>query len=161
MHGLLVIVPCGKRKAWDTNPDRGPTAARSAYTGSLFAVNKEYAQRFAERWVILSAKYGLIDPDFRIPGPYNVSFKDISTHPVSVADLATQVREQNLDQFETIVGLGGKEYRAVIQRAFAACSANLLFPFSGLRSGKMMQATKRAIQLNQPWPWFAGPTART
>jgi hypothetical protein len=29
----------------------------------------EDAQAFGERWVVLSAKYGFIDPDFEIPAP--------------------------------------------------------------------------------------------
>jgi hypothetical protein len=31
-------------------------------------VNRNLAEHFATRWVILSAKYGFIDPDHLIPG---------------------------------------------------------------------------------------------
>ena len=58
--GTLVIVPCGKSKIWDRDPDAGPTAARAAYVGSPFKVNREYAETFGEAWVILSAKYGFL-----------------------------------------------------------------------------------------------------
>ena len=73
MGEILVIVPCGQGKIWDTEPDRGPVAARDAYTGAPFKVNRAYAERFASYWVILSAKYGFIPPDYLIPGPYNVT----------------------------------------------------------------------------------------
>lgn len=97
MKGILVIVPCGQGKIWDKYPDAGPTEACFAYTGSPFTVNRQYAERFADRWVILSAKYGFIQPTFLLPGPYNVTFKKKSTGPVSHAVLKEQVREQKLE----------------------------------------------------------------
>jgi len=41
----LVIVPCGRSKIWDKNPDAGPTVAKDAYAGSPFKVNRRYAER--------------------------------------------------------------------------------------------------------------------
>jgi hypothetical protein len=79
MGEMLVIIPCGQSKVWDDQPERGPVKARDAYTGPPFKVNRDYAEAFASRWVILSAKYGFISPDFLIPGPYNVTFKKHAT----------------------------------------------------------------------------------
>lgn len=56
----LVIVPCGKRKIWDKHPDQGPTRADDAYIGTPFTLNRTYAERFGDRWVVLSAKYGRV-----------------------------------------------------------------------------------------------------
>ena len=58
----LVIIPCGKSKIWDTEPDVRDVAARFVYTSSYFKINKEYAEKFGSNWLILSAKYGLISP---------------------------------------------------------------------------------------------------
>src|SRR3954451_7073086 len=106
MPNTLVIVPCGQAKVWDDDPDRGPTPARGAYTGAPFKVNRDYAERLGDRWVIPSAKYGFIAPDFPIPGPYNVTFKKRATNPVEVATLREQIRERGLDEFPRVVGLG-------------------------------------------------------
>lgn len=152
MKGILVVVPCGQRKIWDKDPNRGPTPARDAYIGAPFKVNKKYAAHFAERWVILSAKHGFMSPDFIIPGPYNVTFKDRSTNPVSVSILRSQIQAQKLDRFETVIGLGGTGYRAILEQAFAASPARVCFPLAGLRSGKAMQAIKRAIELDELCP---------
>ncbi|QDV36949.1 DUF6884 domain-containing protein [Tautonia plasticadhaerens] len=149
---LLVIVPCGQAKVWDDDPGRRPVAARDAYTGSPFKVNRAYAEAFASRWVILSAKYGFIPPDFPLPGPYNVTFKRKATGPVGVATLIDQVREQRLDEQPRIVGLGGKDYRAVIEAAFAPSGRIVEFPFAGLPIGLAMQATRRAILEAEPIP---------
>jgi hypothetical protein len=61
MDEALVIIPCGQAKLWDDDPQRGPTPARDAYTGAPFKVNRAYAERHGDRWVILSAKYGFCD----------------------------------------------------------------------------------------------------
>jgi len=152
MKGTLVVVPCGKAKIWDKDPDRGPTPAADAYIGPPFKVNKHYAQRFADVWLILSAKYGFMAPDFVIPGPYNVTFKDKSTNPIPVSALRNQIQAQKLCRFERVIGLGGKPYRTILQEAFAASGARICFPFAGLRMGKAMQAANHAIQLNDPCP---------
>jgi hypothetical protein len=147
----LVIVPCGQQKIWGKLSGAGGTAARDAYTGSPFKVNRAYAEQFARTWLVLSAKYGFIEPSFVIPGPYNVTFKKKSSGPISFLDLRSQVREMSLDSFESVVGLGGKEYREAIEASFAGSSVLLHFPFSGLKIGKAMQMTKRAIEANKPF----------
>jgi hypothetical protein len=146
MAGTLVIVPCGHGKVWDDDPRRGPTPAGDAYTGAPFKVNRAYAERHGDRWIILSAKYGFIAPDFVLPGPYNVTFKKRATGPVGVATLREQVWEQRLHDFARIVGLGGKEYRAAMEEAFAPCGSPIEFPFAGLPIGLAMQAVKRATE---------------
>jgi hypothetical protein len=148
---LLVIVPCGQSKVWDKEPDRGPVRAKDAYTGAPFKINRAYAEAFASRWVILSAKYGFILPDSLIPGPYEVTFKERTTNPVGVDRLIEQIYELRLNEVPHIIGLGGKEYRAMIERAFASFTCSLVFPFSGLSIGLAMQETKRAIQNGDPW----------
>lgn len=144
MSTTLVIVPCGQAKVWDNDPERGPTPACEAYTGAPFKVNRAYAERHGDRWVILSAKYGFIGPEFVLTGPYNVTFKRKATNPVDVATLTAQIREQRLDEFVRIVGLGGKEYRAMIEAAFAPFDRTVECPFAGLPIGLAMQAIKRA-----------------
>ncbi|HUG14566.1 MAG TPA: hypothetical protein VMM78_06045, partial [Thermomicrobiales bacterium] len=71
----LVVVPCGSAKVWDRYPNAGPTAAQDVYTGSPFVLNRHYAEQFGDSWVILSAKYGFVAPQFVIREPYNVTFK--------------------------------------------------------------------------------------
>jgi len=148
--GILVVVPCGRRKVWDKRPDYGPALARDAYISPTFALNRAYAERFGDQWVILSAKYGFIDPDVTIPEPYNVTFKNRATHPISVDRLQQQVHEQGLGCYETVIGLGFRSYREIIEASFAGLRAELCFPFSGLPIGKYMQAVKRALDSGDP-----------
>jgi len=126
--------------------------ACDAYTGAPFKVNRAYAERFGERWIILSAKYGFISPLFQIPGPYNITFKSKSTDPVSLSTLKQQIAIQGLDHFPIVIGLGGKEYCCTIKQAFAPLSGELRFPFAGLPIGKSMQAIRCAIDDGNPFP---------
>jgi hypothetical protein len=147
---ILVIVPCGRSKIWDRAPSLGPVPASEAYTGAPFIVNRQYAERFGNAWVVLSAKYGFIHPAFLILGPYEVSFKHPRTNPISEDRLREQVRTLQLERFPVVVGLGGKEYRAAITAAFAGSPVHLVFPFAGLPLGKSMQAAKMATASGNP-----------
>jgi hypothetical protein len=148
--GTLVIVPCGKSKIWDRQPDAGPTAARVAYVGSPFKVNREYAERFGDAWVVLSARYGFLAPADVIPGPYEVTFKRRSTGPVGVDVLREQVDRQALGRFATVLALGGKDYRGPIEAAFAGTGVRVEFPFAGMALGVSLGAVKRAVRSGQP-----------
>jgi hypothetical protein len=152
MKGTLVIVPCGRAKVWDRNPGRGPTPARDAYTGAPFRVNRAYAERFGDAWLVLSARYGLVRHDFAIPGPYNVSFKDHRTGPIALTEIRRQVEANGWGAFDTVIGLGGREYREVLERTFAGTLCRLVFPFAGLRLGEAMAATNQAVRRGDPVP---------
>lgn len=148
--GMLVVVPCGRSKIWDREPDRGAVRADAAYTGTPFRLNRAYAERFGTSWVILSAKYGFLWPGTEIPGPYEVTFKRRTTNPITAEALRQQVGEMGLDRFGTVVILGGREYREAVGEAFAGAPSQIVAPFAGLPIGKAMQATKRAIERGQP-----------
>lgn len=146
MKGTLVIVPCGQGKIWDKKPYLGSVQACDVYTGAPFKVNRDYAERFGDSWVILSAKYGFILPDFKISESYNVTFKKKSTNSVSLQVLVEQIKNLRLDTFDIVIGLGGKEYREMIEQAFKDFSIRVDFPFAGLPLGVGMKAIRKAIE---------------
>jgi hypothetical protein len=147
----LVIVPCGRSKIWDRHPEHGPTLAQDAYTGSLFRMNRLYAERFGRRWVILSAKYGFIAPTVVIPGPYDTTFLRASSSPITVPVLQQQVAALGLADHDAIIGLGGAAYRTVITEAFGPWPVTITFPFAGLPIGKLLHATKAALTAGNPY----------
>ncbi|MFQ5413062.1 MAG: DUF6884 domain-containing protein [Phycisphaerae bacterium] len=59
-HETIALVSCVKKKR------RGPCAAGDLYVSPLFCFMRSYAERHADRWFILSAKYGLLEPDARV-----------------------------------------------------------------------------------------------
>ena len=148
---VLVVVPCGMRKIWDVDHGAGPTPARNAYVGAPFKVNRRYAEKFADRWVILSAKYGFIDPDFIIPENYDVTFKRPETQPVSLGELRRQIVEKGLNNFSKVVVLGGRDYVDVARRAFEGFEVTVVAPTFGLPIGKAMKRVRKAIQDSVPF----------
>ncbi len=142
----LVIIPCGQKKCWDTHPWLSPMLAGYAYTGIPFRVNRNYANVFGNKQLILSAKYGYIPLDFLIPENYNVSFTKKSSKPISVEELILQIGRQRLADFDRIIGLGGKEYREAMKNSFGEFNKIVEFPFAGLTIGRHMSAVKKALQ---------------
>ncbi len=149
--GLLVVVPCGQGKIWGRSPQAGATRAKDAYTGAPFKVNRRFAERFATRWVILSAKYGFIEPDFLIPEPYNLTFKKRHPDLVTPASLRDQVEKLQLAAHPDVIVLGGKEYQKAARQALSGTGVNLHFPFAGLPLGMAMAATNEAIRRRDPF----------
>jgi hypothetical protein len=120
-------------------------SSAEAYTGPPFRLNRQYAECFGTPWVVLSAKYGFIAPDLIVAEPYEVSFKYPVTSPIAIDRLRQQVKEQQFARYPVVVGMGGKEYRAAVEAAFADSPTRLVFPFAGLPLGKSLQAVKHAI----------------
>ena len=142
---VLCIVPCGRSKIWDERPKAGPTEAKYVYTGSFAAKCREYAEKFyPASWCILSAKYGFLFPNDIVPEPYHVCFNDKNTNPLSAGDLAAQVVERQLDKYERIVVLGGRNYRTMATEAFPR--SEILAPLEHCKGiGYMMGLLKQAI----------------
>jgi hypothetical protein len=146
----LCIVPCGKRKIWDGEPEAGPTKARCVYIGRFATKCREYAEEFyPTSWCILSAKYGFLFPDDIVPGPYNVSFNSKSTNPISLSELSCQIIKKGLNTFDRIVVLGGGNYVNMIKAVFS--QKEIHTPLSGCHGiGYMMRKLKGSIQRGVP-----------
>lgn len=93
----------------------------------------------------MSAKYGFIEPEFVIPGNYDVTFKRASAGPIGTARLKEQVREKGLDRFSRVIALGGKDYVSRVRAAFAGTGVQVVAPTEGLPLGKMMQRVRELI----------------
>lgn len=147
---VLAIVQCGQRKIWDKNPDAGPTAAKDAYVSPYFKKNRAYAERFADQWVILSAKYGFVQPDTEIQN-YNVTFLNSASNPISIHDLRRQVQQMRLYGFSEVLVIGGSVYAAVIQQAFGETTCPIHLPFKKFRGiGYIQQAVGNALKSGKP-----------
>ncbi len=147
----LAIVQCGARKIWKNDPKRGPTPAKEAYTSGYFQKNRAYAERFADRWLILSAKYGFLNPDTRIHN-YNVSFLEPKSKPISRAQLQAQVKMKRLSCYRHVVVLGGVLYADKVQEAFCSIKSRIHRPFNGLRGiGYIQQRVTRALRQGKPF----------
>jgi hypothetical protein len=146
----LCIVPCGVKKVWDKNPDAGPTKARDAYVGPFSKKCREYADKFyPSSYCILSARHGFLFPDDIVPSPYNTSFKDKSTIPITTDELLANLKEKGLGDYENIVALGGQHYTNIVRAVFSDKEVYAPLDNCG-RIGKMMGKLKKAIERGTP-----------
>ncbi len=94
---ILYVVACSKRKIWDVYPSAPPyVPARLAYRGDAFIKFLRFIEPLENkgaRWLILSAKYGFIEPWHPISN-YDVSFDDEKTGPISDDTLRNQALYQ-------------------------------------------------------------------
>lgn len=98
-ENTLIVVSCTKRKIWNKNPKEKEVykPARDGYVGKHDWFQKwrvELEQKWkGSPWLILSAKYGFIEPEHPICN-YNVTFKYPRTGPITKDSLRNQVRYQ-------------------------------------------------------------------
>lgn len=146
----LAIVQCGGRKIWKKEPRAGKMPAKEAYVSGYFRKNRAYAEKFANRWYILSAKYGFLEPNALIQN-YNVSFKEPRTKPISAENLRKDARARGLHRYSRVIVLGGALYADKVEETFQGTGCKVHRPFDGLRGiGYIQQAVSRALQRGKP-----------
>jgi len=133
----LFVVACTRTKVWDEDP-HAPlyVPARLAYRGNIFCSFLKWAERIkleekGFRWIILSAKYGYIEPWHPISN-YDVTFNDKETGPISDETLYSQVMYQKrwgkkrLRDFKTIICFGSQIYLEKVHSSFRDAHAQII-----------------------------------
>ena len=111
---------------------------KDAYISSNFKKCREYAEWYGDDWVVLSAKYGFIKPDFKIPEKYDITFNRKTDDIVSGKKLKQQARRLSKN-YDNIVILGGKQYEKATELAFSGLDAKFLYPLHNLRNGQRLK----------------------
>ena len=146
----LAIVQCGGSKIWKKQPRAGKVPAKEAYISGYFRKNRAYAEKFADRWYILSAKYGFLEPNALIRN-YNVSFKEPRTGPISAGNLRKGARAKGLHRYNRVIVLGGVLYADKVEEVFQGTGCKVHRPFDGLKGIRyIQQAVSRALKRGKP-----------
>lgn len=142
----ICIVPCGKKKIWTLEPNRGRVRAKNAYVGSFATKCRQYAEAFyPQSWYILSAKHGFLSPDDYVSGPYDTTFSRAQPEPISVETLRVQAARKRLADAAKVVVLGGKDYRRIVCDIFG--KKRVTAPLQGLKGiGYMLRALNQALE---------------
>jgi cytoplasmic iron level regulating protein YaaA (DUF328/UPF0246 family) len=134
----VALVSCVKSKRDKAAP------ARDLYTSALFEGLRRYAERHAERWFILSALHGLVDPDAVID-PYE---KTLNKMPKAEREAwAAKVQEQLarvLPPETEVIMLAGRRYREGLIPFLESGGFPVTIPLEGLPFGKQLQFLKAA-----------------
>ena len=119
-----------------------PAPARDLYTSPLFRGLRAFAEANADIWYILSAEYGLLEPEQVVP-PYEKTLNGM-TRPDRTA-WAQRVQQQLLRALPAdaeIIFLAGTRYREELEPFLRARGFEVSVPFRGLGIGKQLQRLK-------------------
>ncbi|MGH2711484.1 MAG: DUF6884 domain-containing protein [Actinomycetota bacterium] len=130
------LVGCVKEKAGRAAP------ARDLYTSTLFVGRRRFVERTCDRWYVLSALHGLVEPDRRLE-PYDKTLKGDSAAERRVWSAKV------LDTIKLAVGSdltdltfeihAGAEYREFgLRQALEREGARVEVPAEGLRMGEQL-----------------------
>ena len=137
---IIALVACSSKKAGRPSP------ARDLYVSDLFKKSSAFASRIADRWYILSAKHGLLDPH-DIIGPYDVTLNKMNKE--QRADWAVRVTVQLLSVSESsdeIVILAGKKYSENLISKLSKRGNRVSEPLSGKGIGQRLAWLKRQLE---------------
>jgi len=129
----VFLVSCVSKK----KPAQLP--AKDLYDSPWFKKARAYVESTGSLWFILSAEYGLLEPD-RIVAPYEKTLNQMSIRDRrhwSQDVLADLRRILTLD--DRVVFLAGMKYREFLDRNVAALCREVEVPMQGLRIGEQLQ----------------------
>ena len=124
---VLVVISCSKTKIWDRDK-KTPIyiSAQEVYQGLHFIkwIKEKRKLKQPFRWIILSAKYGFIEPYHPISN-YDVTFDNKETGPISTETLINQAYYQRrwkdgkkLADFNEIFFVGSNSYYHILCKVF-------------------------------------------
>lgn len=136
----IVLVACSAGKV-----ESGPVPARDLYNSQLFKLARAYAEKrtnceaLGDRWFILSALHGLLDPD-ELVAPYDASLNDESAAERRhwAYSVMAQIELLQLGQCEIVI-LAGRAYREHLQSMLAAQGHVISVPMDGMGIGQQLQ----------------------
>ena len=95
--------------------------------------------------MILSAKYGFLNPTDIIPENYDACFNIKKSKKISLEELEIQVLKKNLNEYNRIIVLGGKFYTDMILNLFP--DNEVINPLKDCRGiGYMLKTINDAIK---------------
>jgi cytoplasmic iron level regulating protein YaaA (DUF328/UPF0246 family) len=132
MAKTIALVACVSKK------NLNPMQARDLYISDWFKKASTYAETISDKWFILSAKYGLVDPNSVI-APYNETLNNmpISKRRTWSLKVMQDLRPQ-LIAGDKIVILAGQKYREFLVEPLRSVGCQVEIPMEGLRIGEQL-----------------------
>ena len=128
----LCLVSCVARKL----PRSAP--AKDLYVSDLFRKMRRLVEAQGWRWFILSAKYGLLDPE-RVIEPYDETLNEVG---VAVrrdwAEGCLDALGPHLAGVKSVVFLAGTKYREFLAPALVGRGIKVHVPMAGMRIGEQL-----------------------
>jgi len=116
-----------------------PAPAQELYVSALFEKSRKYAQKYADRWYILSAKHDLVAPD-QVIAPYDETLNDMrkADRDAWARKVLAQLSKVT-EPGDTLVFLAGKRYTHGIVPELKRRGYWVEEPMEGLPIGKRLR----------------------
>ena len=132
MPGTIALVACVSKKK------SHPFPARDLYISDWFIKASAYADHNSDQWFILSAKYGLLDPDSVIE-PYDETLNNMPIKSRRTwASKALERLIPKLEDDDQVVFLAGMKYREFLVPPLRSRGFHVEIPMEGLRIGEQL-----------------------
>jgi hypothetical protein len=142
LNGTTVLVSCVGKKASNKTP------AKELYQSDWFKKARKYAEQNGDRWFVLSALHGLVDPEKPIR-PYEKTLNKMSAHERG------KWCQMVWDQIRTrlpkgrIVFLAGEKYRNPLSVMLEGSGYFVEVPMKGMGIGQQLSWLKSQIKQEQ------------
>lgn len=140
----IALVGCGALKS------DAPAPAQDLYTGNLFRLARAYAEQTCDRWFILSAAHGLVEPT-RVLSPYDQRMDKSRRGQERWGDRVRASLRMHTALGDTLVFLAGNDYIEAVRwwnLAHQAWSGRAIEkPLEGLGIGQRMAWLKAQLEI--------------
>jgi len=136
------LVSCVKTKQEE------PATPKNLYTSAYFKKMRSYAEQYHADWRILSAKYGLLNPDGDLIAPYDetLSGAGVAKKREWAEEVAEQLDEQGLlSEDVTLVFHAGKDYYDELLPLIEDSKVTIEIPTKGLAIGEKQAWYKKRL----------------
>jgi cytoplasmic iron level regulating protein YaaA (DUF328/UPF0246 family) len=132
MAKTIALVACVSKK------NLNPMQARDLYISDWFKKASTYAETISDKWFILSAKYGLVDP-YSVIAPYDETLNNmpVSKRRTWSLKVMQDLRPQ-LIAGDKIVILAGQKYREFLVEPLRSVICQVEIPMEGLHIGEQL-----------------------
>ena len=136
----LCLVSCVAKKL----PNAAP--AKDLYASDLFRKTRALAEAQGWPWFILSAKYGIVDPE-QVIEPYEKTLNSMRiAERRDWAEGCLAALGPHLAGVKSVVFLAGAKYREFLNPALVSRGIEVHVPMEGLRIGEQLAWLDRAIR---------------
>ncbi len=124
-----------------------PALAENMFRSGLFKRAKHYAQTHAHQWYILSARYGLLEPNTLI-SPYSLTIDTLSSaerFQIAQQIMSAFIRHP-LTTHDRVIVLAKSTYREVLAPVFQGRNIRAEYPLEGKGVVQQMRWLEAAAQ---------------
>lgn len=137
MSQRIALVGCGNAKiSPDDDEWVGKTIPlKDLYSSNYFGLKRDYSEQLCDEWFILSAKYGLADPEKEVEDDYDETLKEMGDMETVVwaSDVMDDLESLADDNpHVTVVVLAGQDYIEPIKPTLDRLPFDVEYPFDDL-----------------------------